>query len=425
MTTATVVGGGALRGTVRVPGDKSISHRVLILSALAEGASTVSGLSDGLDVRHTLAAIECLGAEVEELDDVGRLRIDGGSLREPESVLDVGNSGTGLRLLTGVCAAQPFLSVLQGDASIARRPMDRVVEPLRLMGARIDGRDAGRFPPVVVRGGRLSGIDYELPVASAQVKGAILLAGLAADGETIVRERSATRAHTEELLAQAGAAVEVRGSAVHVRRSALAPCDWRVPGDPSQAAFWVVGACVTPGSDVTVDDVYLGPCRDTFLAVLARMGAEIDVDPSAGVIRARTSGLVGVEVTPAEAPGLIDEIPILAVAAAAAEGDTVFRGAAELRVKESDRIATVCALIEALGGAATPTADGLVVHGGRPLTGGLVESHGDHRIAMAAAIAGVAAAGSTAIDDTTCVATSYPTFFEHLGLLGAAVEVVA
>ncbi len=414
-----VQGGRSVRGTIRVPGDKSISHRALLLAALAEGTSVVRGLSIGEDVAHTRAAMAAMGVGFD-----GE-QVTGGDLHEPGEVIDVGNSGTGIRLLAGWCAARPWLTILQGDASIARRPMDRVVEPLTRMGAAIDGRVGGRFPPLVVRGGQLRGIDYELPVASAQVKGAVLLAGIGADGETIVRERSPSRVHTEELLALAGADIEVTldpaggGRVVRVRRSRLKPFTLDVPCDPSQAAFWIVAACIAPDSDVRLERVYVGPARAAFLAVLERMGADIEVTDrgvNTAAIRARTSSLRATSVGGEEIPGLIDEIPVLAVAAAVAEGTTTFHDAGELRVKESDRVATTVAMLQALGASAEPRPDGLVVRGGgsRALRGGQVDSHGDHRIAMSAAIAALGATGETIIEGWGAVATSYPGFEEEL-----------
>ncbi|MEO5678056.1 MAG: 3-phosphoshikimate 1-carboxyvinyltransferase, partial [Acidimicrobiales bacterium] len=281
-------GVGPLRGRLRVPGDKSISHRGLLLAALAEGRSRLTGLSRGDDVAATAAAVVAMGAEVEGDTVVGGRR----RLREPDRVVDVGNSGTGIRLLTGFCAALPWLTVLQGDASIARRPMDRVAQPLRRMGATVDGRDGGRLPPLVVRGGGLSGIDFDLIVPSAQVKGAVLLAGLGANGPTVVRERVATRAHSEEMMAACGAAVEVSadGLTTTLHPSPLEPFELDVPGDPSQAAFWLVAACLVPGSEVTVESVYVGRARAGFLDVLIRMGADLVVEatgPSTASITAR------------------------------------------------------------------------------------------------------------------------------------------
>lgn len=395
---------GGLRGRIRVPGDKSISHRALLLAARAEGTSVVRGLADGDDVRRTAAAVRALGAVVE-----GE-RVTGGTtvLREAEHVLDVGNSGTAIRLLAGWSAAFPWLTVIEGDASVARRPMDRVVEPLRRMGAALDGRDGGRYPPLVVRGGGLRGIEYQSPVASAQVKSAILLAGLGAEGETVVHERAPTRRHTEEMLAACGVPVVVEGCSVRLRPAPLQPFELDVPGDPSQGAFWAVAACIVPGSELVLENLYLGPARTGFLEVLARMGADIGVEGRD--IRVRHSELHGTEVGGDEIPALIDEVPVLAVAAAMAEGTTTFREATELRVKESDRIASVTSELTALGARVQPREDGFVVEGPARLQGARVRSHGDHRVAMAMAVAGLAAGGTTRIEGWEAVATSYPTF---------------
>jgi 3-phosphoshikimate 1-carboxyvinyltransferase len=371
-------------------------------------------------VAHTVAAVAACGAQVAT-SDTGTITIAGGAeaLHEPDAVLDVGNSGTAIRLLAGWSAGLNWLTVLQGDASIATRPMARVVDPLRAMGARVDGRHGGRFPPLVIRGGELRGIDVRPTVPSAQVKSAILLAGLNACGETTVRENIATRSHTEELLALAGADITVRPGEVTVRQSILHPFVLDVPGDPSQAAFWVVAACIVPGSDLVIDHVYVGPGRAAFLDVLGRMGAQVQVqeeDPAANTatIRARYGPLVATEVGGSEIPGLIDEIPVLAVAAAAAVGTTVFRDAAELRVKESDRVETIAEGLSALGVAVDRHPDGLTVTGAGRLRGTPVDSHGDHRIAMAMAVAALAADGDTLVAGWESVATSYPNFEEDL-----------
>ena len=411
-----LTGGRPLRGRIRVPGDKSISHRALLLAARAEGTSVVRGLADGDDVARTRAAIEALGAEIQ-----GE-RITGGTARlhEPEGVLDVGNSGTGIRLLAGYCAAFDWLTVLAGDTSVARRPMDRVADPLRAMGAAVDGREGGLYPPLVVRGGGLRGIDYTSPVASAQVKSAVLLAGLGAEGETVVREPVATRTHTEDMLAACGADVEVGGGeggehVVRLRPSALTPFVLDVPGDPSQAAFWVVAACITPGSDVVVEDVYVGPGRRGFLDVLVRMGADVEVGE--GTVRARYGPLKGTAIGGAEVPALIDEVPVLAVAAAVAETPTEIGGAAELRVKESDRIATVADGLRAFDATLETKADGFVVAGGARLRGGRVDAAGDHRVAMAMAVAALAAEGDSVVEGWESVVTSYPGFEADLAVL--------
>ena len=425
MTDLELPGGlGPLTGRLRVPGDKSISHRAVLLAALAEGRSSLKGLSAGADVAHTVAAVAACGAQVSgNAGERATLVVTGGRdhLREPDVVIDVGNSGTAIRLLAGWCAGFPFLTVLQGDASIGRRPMDRVAVPLRAMGATIDGRDGGRLPPLVVRGGNLHGIDYRLPVASAQVKAAVLLAGLAADGATTVREDVPTRTHTEELLARCGADISVVGGAVTVRRSRLAPLALDIPGDPSQAAFWVVAACVVPGSDLVLEDIYIGPARAGFLDVLLRMGADIGLERrddtrKTADIHVRHGPLRATSVGGAEVPGLIDEIPILAVAAARAEGTSTFSGAAELRVKESDRVQSTVAGLQVLGIGVEARPDGLVVrgNGGQPLPGGRVDAWADHRIAMAMAVAGLDGTGPTVVAGWDVVATSYPGFEEDL-----------
>lgn len=408
---------GPIRGTLRMPGDKSVSHRALIIAALARGTSRVTGLSSGQDVAHTRAIVEALGAVTRDTDT--GLEVDGGELHEPTHVLDVGNSGTGIRLLAGLCAGLPFLSVLQGDSSIATRPMDRVTEPLRAMGARIDGRSHGRLAPLVIRGGGLHGIDYTPPVASAQVKSAVLLAGLHAEGPTVVREQVPTRRHTEELLREHGIDVVTEHSAggevVTLTPGRPTPGDIAVPGDPSQAAFWICAAAAIPGSDLVVEDLYLGRERTGFLAVLQRMGADLEVDETGGRVRVRGGELHGAVVTGAELPDLIDEVPALAVAAAlGVDGEVEVRGAAELRAKESDRIETVAAMLTALGGEVETGPDRLVVRAGARLHPGTVASHGDHRVAMAAAVASLTVPGPVRIDDWACVATSYPGFLEDL-----------
>jgi 3-phosphoshikimate 1-carboxyvinyltransferase len=423
MTELRVTGGRPLRGRVRVPGDKSISHRAVLLAARAEGTSVVRGLSGGDDVARSLAAVQALGAGVDGSAGAPETRITGGAgqLHEAETVLDVGNSGTSIRLLAGFCAAFDWLTVLTGDRSVGQRPMDRVADPLRAMGAAVDGRDGGHYPPLAVRGGELQGIDYTPPVASAQVKSAVLLAGLGADGDTVVREPLATRAHTEELLAACGAEVDVTaeaggGCAVRLRPSTLKPFSLDVPGDPSQAAFWVVAACITPGSDVVVEDVYLGPARAGFVEVLARMGADVERVGESD-LRARYGPLRGVDVVAEEVPGLVDEIPVLAVAAAVADGASTFGGAAELRVKESDRIATVSEGLRAFGAVVETKADGFIVSGGTPLAPARVSARGDHRVAMAMAVAAMAAAGESVVEGWEAVATSYPGFDRDLAAL--------
>jgi len=413
-----IAGGRPLTGEVEVPGDKSISHRSLLLSALGEGTSTISGLSAGDDVIRTRWAIEALGAGV--VDEGGRLTVLGGRsrLKAPAATIDLGNSGTGMRLLAGVAATLPGTTTMTGDDSLRSRPMDRVAGPLALMGATVDGRGARCLPPLAVTGGPLRGIDYTPPMASAQVKGALLLAGLAAAGETVVREPVATRAHTEEMLAEVGADVRVEpwgeGRVVRLRPGPLGTCSWRVPGDPSQAAFWVVAGAVVPGSRITVGRVHLGTERIGFLGVLARMGADVTVEDrgdAVGSVTSSFSALRGTTVDSAEIPSL-DEVPILAVAALVADGPTRFRDMGELRVKESDRLDGTARLVRAFGGDAAVEGDDLVVGGGAALRPGRLDAEGDHRMAMAAAVAAMAvpSAEPTVIDGWEAVATSYPGF---------------
>lgn len=411
---------GPLRGRARLPGDKSISHRALIYAALAEGTSQLSGLSDGDDVIRTRQALEALGIAVGD----GEVQGGRGRIAEAERAIDMGNSGTGLRLMAGLVAGFPFLTVLQGDASIHRRPMGRIVTPLREMGAHLDGRDEGRLAPLVIRGGSLRGIDHTSSVPSAQVKGAILLAGLSAEGTTTVREAVATRRHSEELLAAFGAPIEVaeEGGAhvVRVRSGPLRPLRLEVPADPSQAAFLAVAACLVPGSEVVLERVYLGPGRAGFVEVLRRMGADLEVDwadETTGDLVVRHAPLHGTVVSGAEVPDCIDEIPVLAVAAAFAEGTTTFADAAELRVKESDRVATTVAGLRAVGGRAEERPDGLVVEGDPGLSpAGVVDSAGDHRVAMAFAVAGLRG-GPVAVEGFEAVATSWPGFADAVRAL--------
>ncbi|MEO2171287.1 MAG: 3-phosphoshikimate 1-carboxyvinyltransferase [Acidimicrobiales bacterium] len=414
-----VAPGGPLVGRISVPGDKSISHRVLMLAALADGTSTVRGLSDGGDVACTRRIIEALGADVVDAGD-GAISISGGRLEAVDHPLDVGNSGTGIRLLAGLLAGLPFRSVLDGDASIRRRPMDRVLDPLRLMGASLRGRDGQPLAPLEIRGGGLSGIEYRLPVASAQVKGCVLFAGLSAEGPTTVLEDRPSRAHTEELMMAFGITLDA-GSDGDLRSVTVQPgrptaFDHDVAGDPSQAAFWAVAASILPGSEVVVANVYAGPARSGFVDVLSRMGADITHDPTTGDLTVRHSGLTGTVVTADEVPGLVDEVPILAVAAACADGETTFEGVGELRVKESDRLATVESELGRMGADVRVDGDTLVVRGSA-LTGAEVDSHHDHRIAMACAVAALVADGPTTIHGWDAVATSYPGFVADLDLL--------
>ena len=416
-------------GTVRTPGEKSISHRAVLLAALAEGTSVVHGLSDGADVAASLAAVEAMGVAVERRRD-GAVVLHGGRsiLHRPQEPLDCGNSGTSMRLLAGLVAGFDWTTELVGDESLSARPMDRVAEPLGLMGATVEGRGKRRLPPLRVRGGALRGIDWTTPVASAQVKSALLLAGLSAAGVTVVREAVTTRTHTEEMLAEAGAdlTVESRGAGriVTVRASALKPVERTVPGDPSAAAFFVVAGSVVAGSAVAVEDVYEGPARLGFVTVLQRMGAAVTLEPGAArttTIRAVAGPLRATEVPASEIPSL-DEVPALAVAAAVAEGTTVFTDVGELRVKEVDRLAAVAEMVTAFGATARVEGDTLAVTGrGGPLRAARVDSGGDHRMAMAAAVAALAAGAGerSLVTGFAAVATSYPGFLDDLGRLTA------
>ena len=427
--TLELVGGRPLSGSTTVPGDKSISHRTLLIAALSEGTSTIVGLSGGDDVVRTRRAIEALGATVtdEGPGGPGSVTVIGGRSRvaAPEDTIDLGNSGTGMRLLAGVVAAIPGTTRLTGDPSLCSRPMDRVASPLSLMGAVVEGVGERCLPPLTVTGGSLVGIDYTPPMASAQVKGAVLFAGLDADGETVLREPVATRSHTEEMLAEAGADINVEpwaaGRVVRLRRSVLSPRDWVVPGDPSQAAFWAVAGVIVPDSRITVEQIHFGAERIGFLHVLRRMGAAVQFDAGAGDVgsfEAVHSPLRGTTVEAAEIPSL-DEVPILAVAAMVAEGPTRFRDVGELRVKESDRLEGTVRLVEAFGGAAHIEGEDLIVTGGTTLTPGTVDAAGDHRMAMAAAVAASACTGpgTSIISGWESVATSYPGFAETLDRL--------
>ena len=422
---ALVVNGGTpCRGTVRTPGEKSISHRSVLLGALAEGTSVIYGLSDGADVAASLAAVEAMGARVERHDD-GTVVVHGGRarLQPPDAPLDCGNSGTSMRLLAGLVAGFAWETELVGDASLSSRPMDRVAEPLGLMGATVTGRGARCLPPLLVRGGGLHGIDWTSKVVSAQVKSAIILAGLSAEGTTVVREAVTTRTHTEEMLIEAGADLTVEpwgeGRIVRVRASTLRPVDRVVPGDPSASAFFAVAGCVVPGSAVDVAGVYSGPARLGYVSVLQRMGASISVipgDPGTATIRSLAGSLTATEVRASEIPSL-DEIPVLAVAAAVAEGTTVFSDVGELRVKEVDRLLAVADMVEAFGAHATIDGDALSITGlGGPLRGARFDSQGDHRMAMAAAVAALAARPGerSLITGFSAVDTSYPTFAEDI-----------
>jgi 3-phosphoshikimate 1-carboxyvinyltransferase len=424
-----------LTGRVRAPGDKSISHRALILGALARGTTIIAGLLEGEDVRRTAAAMAAFGARVESLGE-GRWRVSGaGGLEEPADVIDCGNAGTAARLILGAAAAYPIVATLTGDESLRGRPMGRVLKPLGLMGARWTGRLGDRLP-LSLEGGDLRAIRYAPPEPSAQVKSAVLLAGLRARGETTVVERVATRDHTERMLRAFGARIDIaetpEGRAVGVMGGQdLRGCEVAVPGDPSSAAFPLVAALVTPGSEVTVENVLLNPLRTGLFATLRDMGADLTIrdqreagGETVGDVTARFSRLTGVVVPPERAASMIDEYPILGVAAACAEGITVMRGIGELRVKESDRIALMAQGLAACGAHVEEEPEGLVIAGAgganRRLAGGArVTTGGDHRVAMSFLVLGLAAAAPVAVDEAAMIATSFPGFATLMNGLGA------
>ena len=419
---------GPLRGSFRPPSDKSISHRAALIAAMGEGETAIEGYLDAADTRSTLAAVEGLGARVLGRAEKGqwRLYIGGVGLRGARAAeVDVGNAGTLLRLLPGWLAGQEAGSwTLDGDESIRRRPVDRVVAPLRLMGAELSCREE-RLPPLRIEAAPLRGISYELPVASAQVKSCLLFAGLLAEGETRVLEPLPTRDHSERMLRSAGAEIERQGNAIVVRPAErLTPERFVVPADFSSAAFFIVSGLLAPESEVTLSGVGLNPTRTGLLAILERMGARIDVSPGGeeggepiGTIVSHASELKGTEVGGAEVPLAIDELPLVALAACFAEGETTIRDAAELRHKESDRIAAVAAALSALGATVETREDGMRIEGTGGLRGGAVDSHADHRIAMLGAIAGLASREGVEVNGMEAAAVSYPGFEADLASL--------
>ena len=424
--------GGSINGDIRVPGDKSISHRSIMLGSLAEGVTEVDGFLEGEDSLATLQAFRDMGVTIEGPDD-GHVRIHGvgmGGLQAPRGPLYLGNSGTAMRLFSGLLAAQPFDSELTGDDSLSRRPMNRVADPLRAMGAVIDTAEGGR-PPLKIRGGRkLSGIHYDMPVASAQVKSCLLLAGLYAEGMTSVHEPAPTRDHTERML---------EGFGYHVHRDAatasvigggkLTAGHIDVPADISSAAFFLVAASIAEGSDLTLRHVGMNPTRTGVINILKMMGADIEVSNEREIggepvadLRVRSAQLSGIDIPEEQVPLAIDEFPVLFIAAACAEGRTVLRGAEELRVKESDRIQVMADGLRAVGVETTVTPDGIIIDGGQAIAGGEVDSHGDHRIAMSFAVASLCATGEIVVNDCANVATSFPGFVELATRTGIRIQ---
>lgn len=423
MTQYTVRKADKISGTIVVPGDKSISHRAVMLGSLARGTTVVSGFLQGEDTIATLNVFRLMGVDARE--EAGKLLIRGRGLcglQEPDNVLDCGNSGTSMRLLTGILAGQRFFSVLSGDCYLRNRPMGRVIDPLTTMGASILGRAGGTKAPLAIQGSALHGVLYRSPVASAQVKSSLLLAGLYADGPTEVREPSLSRDHTERMFRYFGADIEpfVDGARVRGGRE-LEGRDVTVPADISSAAFFIVAALLVPGSELLVTGVGVNPTRTGILDILLQMGASIEMvnerevsgEPVADIL-VRSSSLRGITIGGDLVPRAIDEFPILCVAAACAEGTTVLRDARELRVKETDRIAAMATNLKKAGVAVHETEDGMEITGTDSLRGCVADSFGDHRIAMSMLIAGLVASGETTVTDTACIATSFPTFLELL-----------
>lgn len=415
----------SLAGTIQVPGDKSISHRSIMFGAMASGKTTVEGFLLGDDCLSTISCFRKLGVEIAlEGDKVTIISGGESSWKEPSEVLDTGNSGTTTRLMLGLLAGTSFHSVMAGDESIAKRPMKRIIDPLRLMGADIRGRRDGQFTPLAVQGTKLSAIDYTLPVASAQVKSAILLAALKAEGKTRVTEPVASRDHTEIMLEHFGASISRQNGTIEIEGGQkLTANHVQVPGDISSAAFLIGAALITSNSEVRLTNVGINPTRTGILDVIEQMGADFDVEerqPSgerSADLTIRSSALSAIEIGGDLIPRLIDEIPLIALLATQANGTTVIKDAEELRVKETDRIAAVVAELSKMGADIRATDDGMIINGPTPLTGASVKSYGDHRLGMMEAVAALVASGEVAIDNPACISVSYPDFVDQLDSL--------
>lgn len=427
MSSATISPAKRIQGRLQVPGDKSIAHRYALIAALADGTSRLTNYAPGADCHSTLGCLASLGVQVDENPETGTVTLVGRGFsgwRSPAGPLDAGNSGTTMRMMAGLLAAQPFTTMMIGDESLSRRPMRRVIEPLSRMGARIEATDG--HAPLTIRGGRLTGIAFRPEIPSAQVKSAVLLAGLHADGDTSVTEPAQTRDHTERALKTFGYELHVAGLTTSLRGGQKGePRTVSIPGDFSSAAFWLVAAAALPGSRVEITDVGLNPTRTGLLDILRRFGAKVTVTETAteageprGLIVVEADRHGSVEVHPDEVPGLIDELPAVA-ALAAHQGQVIVRGAAELRVKESDRIAALVAGFRAIGIQAEEYPDGFAIHGSGAPRGGVANAQGDHRMAMSFAIAGLAAHGPSRIDGSDAVGISYPGFFDTLQRLVA------
>jgi len=423
MSSLSFTGPGQFCGSYVPPGDKSISHRAILFGSLAEGESSYDNFLEAEDCLHTLEAMRQIGVQIRHEQGTGRVQITGKGLHgfsAPGKELYLGNSGTSMRLLLGLLAGQRFEAVLSGDPSLSVRPMRRVTDPLKQMGAQIKGRENGNFAPLTIRGGKLRGIDFDNKLSSAQVKSALLFAGMYAEGRTIVREAVPSRDHTERFLEATGAHFQKIGNHLIIEKTEmLLPLKSRVAGDISSAAFFIVGAAMIPGSEVTVRDVGLNPTRTGLLEVLKRMGAKIEteviqtVPEPMGTIHVQGAKLKGTGITRVEIPSLIDELPVLMVAMALAEGESLISGAAELRVKETDRIQSMVKNLKALGASIEELPDGSLIRGVEAFHGATVESFGDHRTAMSMGVASLAAKGTITVTDTDCIATSYPAFTDH------------
>jgi len=415
-----------LFGELNIPGDKSISHRSVMFGSIAHGKTTVTNFLPGEDCLSTISCFRKLGIKIEETEE--ELIIHGNGfdgLKEPNEILDVGNSGTTIRLLLGILAGRPFFSTLVGDRSIGKRPMTRVTEPLTKMGAAIDGREHGLYTPISIRGGKLNPIHYKLPVPSAQVKSALILAGLQAEGESVIIEPAAARDHTERMIRMFGGEIHQENGSIRVTGGQrLTAAHVHVPGDISSAAFFLVAGAIVPDSEIVLKNVGLNPTRTGIIEVMKKMGAAIELisnqddtfEPSGDIV-IKTSKLTGTVIEGDLIPKLIDEIPIIALLATQAEGQTIIKDAEELKVKETNRIDTVVQELKKLGASIEATEDGMIINGNSQLTGGTVSSHGDHRIGMMLSIAALLCKHDVFLEDAEAISVSYPNFFTHLNSL--------
>jgi len=418
-----------LQGSLKVPGDKSISHRSVMFGAMAQGKTTVNGFLQGDDCLSTISCFRKLGVDIQVNGSEVTINSEGmDNWKEPTEILDTGNSGTTTRLMLGILAGTNVHAVLVGDESIAKRPMKRVIDPLRQMGAQISGRSGGQFTPLAVQGAQLSSIDYTMPVASAQVKSAILLAGLRAKGITTVRESEVSRDHTERMLSRFGAEISAENGVIQLQGGqVLTGTHVEVPGDISSAAFFLVAGAIAKESKIRLEQVGLNPTRTGIIDVLQLMGAQLEIEMNEsndeepnGTITVASSELHGIEIGGELIPRLIDEIPIIALLATQAHGTTVVKNAEELKVKETDRITAVVDELKKIGADIEATEDGMIIRGPVTLTGGQIQSYGDHRIGMMGAIASVISSGPIEIEQASCISVSYPNFFDHLKIVSAS-----